>query len=74
LFGEYVRIHWFDCSLVLTFRNKAQVPSTITHSHLCHIALEVSKPKPFSAVCAHRWVFSESIMHKTCDNLVENSE
>jgi hypothetical protein len=28
-----------------------------------------SKPKPFSALCAHSWAFSESILRGTCDSL-----
>jgi hypothetical protein len=43
------------------------------HQHLCGIALKESKPKPFSVFCEHLWIFSEPILRKTCDNLVENS-
>jgi hypothetical protein len=47
------------------------------HCHHCGITLKKSKLKPSSAFCVHPWVFSESILHKTCDslacdNLVEN--
>jgi hypothetical protein len=32
LFGEHVCIHYFDCSLVSTFTNEAQVSLPVTHT------------------------------------------
>jgi hypothetical protein len=34
------------------------------HRHLCGIAPRKSKPKPFSAFCAHPWAFSEHILRE----------
>jgi hypothetical protein len=41
------------------------------HWHLCGITVKNSKPKPFSASCAHLWAFPEPILRKTCDNLAK---
>jgi hypothetical protein len=37
--------------------------------HLCDITQKKSKLKSFSALCMHKWTFSETILHKTCDSL-----
>jgi hypothetical protein len=82
LVGEFVCIRCFGCSLVSAFTNETQVSSPVTPtmwlrnsspSLLYHS--QRSKPKPFSALCAHPWVFLEPILRKTCaslacDNLV----
>jgi hypothetical protein len=75
LFGDYLCIHWFDCSLVSTFTNYTQVSSLVTrtmwlkNSHqLYSIALKKSKTKPFSAIYAHQWAFSDPILSRTCDS------
>jgi hypothetical protein len=40
------------------------------HRHLCGIALKgLQNPKPFSAFCAHSWVFLEHIFRRPCDCL-----
>jgi hypothetical protein len=48
------------------------------HRHVCGIVKKKSKPKLFSAFCAHPWAFSEPFLRKTCnnlawDNIIENS-
>jgi hypothetical protein len=37
---------------------------------LC-IAVKMSKPKPFPALCAQLWAFSQPILCKTCDSLAQ---
>jgi hypothetical protein len=60
-FGECMRIHCFDFSLVSTFTNKTHVTSSVTLAmllrnsspSLCYRSKK-SKPKPFSAFCEHQ--------------------
>jgi hypothetical protein len=42
--------------------------------HLCGIALRKTKPKPFSAFCAHPWAFWEAISREICGNSHGSSE
>jgi hypothetical protein len=40
----------------------------------CGIPLIKSKPEPLCSFCVHLWALLKPILHKTCDNLIENSE
>jgi hypothetical protein len=76
LFGEYLCIHCFLCSLVSTFINETQVSSPVIHTMWLRNSSQSfryrsikRKGKSFSAVCAQPWAFSEPTFRKTCDNL-----
>jgi hypothetical protein len=78
MFGEYVCIHCFDCSLISTFTNETQVSSPVTHTIRNSMPSlwyrsEKSKLKPFSVFRAQLWAFSEPIFHKTCGSLAQLS-
>jgi hypothetical protein len=78
MFGECMRIHCFDCSLISTFTNETQVSSFVmillrNSSLSLRYHSKKSKPKPFSTFRVHLWAFSKPILHKTCDSLIENS-
>jgi hypothetical protein len=75
------RLVWWMCVhpllwllLVSTFTNETQVswPDPLTmwlrnSSPSLWYRSKKSKPKPFSAFCAHLWAFSESTLRETCD-------
>jgi hypothetical protein len=76
MYGEYVFIRWFYCSLVSVFINEfyhlllVRCDWEICH-HLCAIVLKRSRLKPFSAFCVNPWEFLEPFLCKTYDSLAQ---